>query len=242
MAKEIASAGLKTVVKAVAPASLLPFLRNAYRTLNNRVVGTESVFAGIYHRGEWLGAESVSGPGSGLGETERLRAALPPLLSELGVRSMLDAPCGDFNWMRDVPLGEVDYIGGDIVRELVDADQRQYGGPRRRFLKLDLMRDVPPRADLVLCRDCFIHLPYDGIRAALRNFKASGARYLLTTHYPGVHKPAHDITLGQFRAFNFELAPFRFPPPLRAIIDGPLDGTPWMGRSIALWRFEDLSF
>jgi len=39
-----------------------------------------------------------------------------------------------------------------------------------------------PGADPVLCRDCFIHLPTRLIRAALRNFRATGARYLLLTN------------------------------------------------------------
>src|SRR5262249_48072014 len=49
-----------------------------------------------------LGAESVCGPGSSLSQTDEIRRMLPLLISETGTRSFLDAPCGDFNWMRHV--------------------------------------------------------------------------------------------------------------------------------------------
>ena len=41
--------------------------------------------------------------------------------------SLLDAPCGDFNWMRHVPLGGVSYTGADVVPELIARNRRDYG-------------------------------------------------------------------------------------------------------------------
>ncbi len=84
-----------------------------------RLAGSpEQVFAEFYRDNKWGDAESVSGAGSNLTQTAEVRRVLPGLLAELGCRSMLDVPCGDFYWMRLVPL-DVDYTGGDIVSDIV---------------------------------------------------------------------------------------------------------------------------
>jgi len=61
-----------------------------------------SVFSQIHRNNLWGEQESVSGNGSSLAATANLRQELPPLLAGLNVTSLLDAPCGDFNWMKEV--------------------------------------------------------------------------------------------------------------------------------------------
>ncbi|HYH44625.1 MAG TPA: hypothetical protein VEG34_03005 [Thermoanaerobaculia bacterium] len=82
---------------------------------------------GVYHH-----PESVSGVGSTLRETARLREALPGLIREEGVRSLLDIPCGDFHWMQHVALDveDVEYTGADVVPEIVAANQALHGKGR----------------------------------------------------------------------------------------------------------------
>jgi len=62
----------------------------------------ESTFTPFYTKNLWGGDESVSGPGSSLKSTAKLRRELPKLLREIGARTLLDAPCGDFN-CRTIP-------------------------------------------------------------------------------------------------------------------------------------------
>ena len=81
-----------------------------------------SRFQRIFEENTWGNTESVSGEGSNLDRTAVLRAKLPALLARHGVQSMLDAPCGDFYWMKEVPLGDIDYTGADIVPEIIDRD------------------------------------------------------------------------------------------------------------------------
>src|SRR6185369_12724105 len=52
----------------------------------------ESTFAPFYKENRWGDEESVSGPGSSLARTAKLRRELPPLLREVGARTLLDAP------------------------------------------------------------------------------------------------------------------------------------------------------
>src|SRR5690348_12469744 len=122
----------------------------------------ENIFRDIYAQNLWGDQESVSGPGSNLERTSAFRAELPPLLKAIGVRTLLDAPCGDYNWMREVELEVERYIGVDIVPELIEQNQRQYETATRSFLHRDLVLDRMPRADAILCRDGLVHFPLAG--------------------------------------------------------------------------------
>ena len=63
------------------------------------------VFQWIFTTNKWGSAESVSGKGSELVQTEAIRAWLPEIIQELSIGSVLDVPCGDLNWLipRDLP-------------------------------------------------------------------------------------------------------------------------------------------
>jgi len=158
------------------------------------------------------------------------------------VRTLLDAPCGDFHWMKLLDLGNVQYIGGDIVPKLVEENQQAYGSPSRRFTRLDLMRDLLPKADLLLCRDCLIHLSNHDLRMALRNITHARVTYLLTTTYPRLAANT-DIVTGDFRAVNLCLPPWNFPEPLDRITEDLFPANrdnPNFIRELALWRVADL--
>lgn len=186
------------------------------------------------------GDESLSGPGSSLYHTGEIRQRLPLLFQELDIASLLDAPCGDFNWMRHVALPQVEYTGVDIVPALIERNQKQYGGPRRQFLTLDLTRSPLPKADLVQCRDCLPHLAYEDIFRVLRNFKRSGATYLLTTTFERLPRNT-DIATGGWRPLNLERAPFHFPKPLRMVNEKCQEaGGMYADKSLALWKIEAL--
>ena len=72
-------------------------------------------FTLIYERNAWGSKESASGSGSTLVMTESIRTSLPIIFNKYGIESMLDVPCGDFNWMSKVDIQDVIYVGGDIV-------------------------------------------------------------------------------------------------------------------------------
>jgi len=106
--------------------------------------------------------------------------------------------------------------GADIVADLVDRNQRTYGSPQRWFMHRDVVRDALPPADLVLCRDCMIHLSNADVLEALRNVRRSGARYLLATTYSARAQNA-DIVTGDWRAINLQAPPFRLPQPVALV-------------------------
>ncbi|MFD0660266.1 methyltransferase domain-containing protein [Thermocatellispora tengchongensis] len=122
-------------------------------------LGMAETFAYIHRENMWGSETSVSGVGSEDVATAALRRDIPALLARLGARTLLDLPCGDFGWLSAAPLRLDSYIGADIVPALVEANRARHAGPGRSFELLDLTRDPLPRADVVLCRDCLVHLP-----------------------------------------------------------------------------------
>ena len=201
---------------------------------------TRDIFERLYHSNAAGGGESASGPGSSLGQTAVLRRSLPLLLQNLGVRTLIDAPCGDFNWLRHVELGVDTYLGVDIVAAVVERNQAAFANPRRQFQHADIARQVLPRADLILCRDCLVHLSFADMRQALRNFVRSGSTYLLTTNF-APHRTNADISTGDWRPLNFLAEPFNFPAPLHRLIEGCTEmNAIYTDKSLSLWRLEDI--
>ena len=189
----------------------------------------------------WGAATSVSGLGSEDRATAAIREALPDLLQRLGARSLLDAPCGDAGWIGSMKLG-VDYTGIDIVPSLIVANSERAarGELTGRFRVADITRDALPSVDVILCRDCLVHLGFDNIARALANFRASGARFLLATTFPE-WDGNHDCEDGDWRALNMEKAPFGWPAP-RVLINERCDegGGGWRDKSLGLWRLDEL--
>jgi hypothetical protein len=169
-----------------------------------------ATFEHIYRANHWNGDESTSGPGSDLDQTRKIRSGLRRIIDQYGVRSLLDVPCGDFNWMRHSDLSNVSYVGGDIVAALVERNQQRFGQQGVAFARIDLTRDPLPKCDLVFCRDCLVHLSYENVFAALRNIKASGSKYLLTTSFSKT-PVNYDVVTGDWRALNLNKAPFHLP-------------------------------
>lgn len=201
----------------------------------------QAVFADIYRNNMWGGANSVSGPGSELAQTDKIIQELPALFRTFNIRSVLDIPCGDFHWMRWVDLAGVDYIGADIVPEIMDRNRKYRTMRKVRFELMDLIHDPLPSVDLILCRDCLVHFDLAAITRSLENIRASGSRYLLTTTFTG-DRLNDDIVTGQWRPLDLESPPFGLPQPLQIIQEECQEkGGVYADKALALWRVADLN-
>ena len=217
----------------VLPSRIADALRAAKRWILNRR-SAQAVFREIYMKNGWDGVQSISGPGSSMDATANIRAALPGLLDELGVKSILDVPCGDVFWIASCLPPELAYIGGDIVAEIIAENKRKrpHVGD---FLVMNLVDDVLPRADMILVRDCFIHLPNRVVLDALANIRRSKIDWLLATTFP--NQPSNmDIETGGFRPVNLNEAPFNLGEPQRLLFDE--DGVHRNGKHLGLWRLK----
>jgi hypothetical protein len=132
-----------------------------------------------------------------------------------------------------------DYVGLDVVVDLI-GHNAEYESAHIKFLHADIISSPIPRADMILCRDCLVHLPLRAIQLAIENVKRSGSTYLLTTTFP-LHDDNEDIAIGDWRTLNLQRPPFSFPVPLALINEGC---TEWNGdyadKSLALWKIADL--
>ena len=196
-------------------------------------VELEARFTRVYATNLWEDSESISGPGSRVG-SEPVSEALDALrfvCREFSITSISDIPCGDLNWIKtflaDSP--SITYKGYDIVKPLLERNQQVY--PEIACDFLDITRQVPPRTDLVLCKDLIIHLNDDDIRLTLTNIKNSGSKYLLVSNNFGMANSdlrEHLHGDSACRYVDIMTFPFRYSPPL------------WKTSYLGLWELASL--
>ena len=142
--------------------------------------------------------ENYNGPGSTMEATKEVREALPMIIKKYEIKSILDAPCGTFHWMRHINLTGVQYTGWDIDKVAIQRNRESF--PHHHWECINILEThlSLPRVDLILCRDFFLHLPNRYIDVALRKFKNTGSKYLLTTNWPGAPTTRHcDLNGGE---------------------------------------------
>jgi len=196
------------------------------------------VFRQIYHEKSWGNSPSVSGTGSDVVQTKEIVKELPVLLKRIGAKTMLDAPCGDYYWMKDCKL-KVRYTGIDIVPELIRVNQEKYADEKTGFMLMNIIADELPRVDVIFCRDCLVHFCYKDIFVALDNFKDSRSVYLITTTFPG--RRNEDIRTGGWRPINLQAEPFNFPPPMVIINEKCSEGEGvYSDKSLGVWKLSEI--
>jgi hypothetical protein len=199
-------------------------------------------FERIHDSNLWGAAESTSGLGSEMDATATLRAELPRLLAKLGVASLLDAPCGDAGWIGAANLG-VDYVGVDIVPALVEPllARAGAGDVSGDYRLADITRDPLPACDAILCRDCMVHLSFANVGRAVTNFRRSGAVWLIATTFPD-WQTNRDCDDGDWRALNFERAPFCWGTPVELLNENCTEaGGGWRDKSLGVWRLAEIA-
>ena len=202
----------------------------------------EGVFSTIYQTKYWADDESVSGGGSNSYSLQNLNVSLPPLFSKFGIKTILDAPCGDFSALKKTIIEcELEYIGIDIVATLIADLKKEFDDSvNLSFMVGDITTMQLPSADIMICRDALFHLSFSDINLVLRNFLASGIPYLLTTtHRIKGNSGNRDIKSGDFRTLDLFKPPFNFEVSKLAIIEeNRLIGNP--ARQLHLWKRSEI--
>ena len=196
----------------------------------------KNVFTEIYSNNLWTSQQSVSGIGSEYSNVLKLIEELPVLLKKYNINSMLDIPCGDYNWMQHVDLNNISYIGADIVDDLVKSNTEKH--PSVDFRVLDITSDKLPMVDLVFTRDCLGHLSNENVLKAIKNIKDSGSKFLLATSFTKYNHNA-DIKDGGWKCINLMIAPF-FLNPLYLINEDCKEGYPhYNDKCMILFKLND---
>lgn len=203
-------------------------------------MNSKDIFTKYYTHNIWNGDRSKSGPGSDIEQTMFLIRELEFLLKKYEIKTVLDIPCGDFNWMKHVNLDNIIYHGADIVDQLICDNKTKYEDKNISFSVLDLVNDTLPKADLVIVRDCFVHLQTSDVLKALNNIKESGSKYLLTTHFSWKHQKANEeINTGDWRRINLELPPYNLARPIDVIVEGNTYSQNY-DKTMSLWQIKDI--
>ncbi len=200
----------------------------------------EDAFEKIYDSNFWGSSESKSGPGSQIKSTESVRKSLPKLIEKYDIKSILDSPCGDYNWMKTVDKKDAKYIGGDIVPKIIKENNKKYKNENTSFEVVDITSSNIPKVDLIICRDCLQHLSQENVKKALKNFKDSGSKYLLVTNYPWTLEN-YDIKDGDFSTLNLCQKPFGLPSkPLEKIKETSISGN-CVDKYLYLYKLDDIN-
>ncbi len=207
---------------------------------------TEELFTSIYEHKQFYDPnsrgtdESVSGAGSSQDATTIVRKALPLIIKRLKAKSILDAPCGDFNWMQHVNLNGCSYTGMDIVLPIIDNNLDTFANSNRRFLCCDFTQINLPQHDLIICRDGLVHMSFDMAQQAIANFKRSSSKFLLATTFPN-HTNSKTIELGGWAPYNLQAPPFNLPQPIHMINEDCREYYPqFKDKSLGLWNLETI--
>ena len=216
---------LKSFIKVIStPLRLIN--KHIYNKNKKRIFESSSQkdrFELIYKMNFWSSRESKSGLGSEKANTINIRKGLIDIINKNKIKSILDAPCGDFNWIKDILNDDLQYIGGDIVKDLINKNLNNYKTKNINFLELDITFDNLPNADLMICRDCLIHFSFEKIRLFFENFKKSDIRFILLTSYKLKDSRKKIINLdipdGEFREIDMSEPPFSLPKPIIEIQD-----------------------
>lgn len=192
------------------------------------------IFTHIWRQNSWGDAETRSGGGSTHAATAWLRPQIVELFRFLGVKRLIDAGCGDLNWMGLISEMFDFYLGLDLVPELIAEVEKRYATRPGHFFALrDIAIDDLPPADAIFCRDVLTHFPSAEVKAALSRFKASGATYLIaTTHALGQNR---EINMGEWQPIDLTAAPYGLGVPYLTLFEQ--QGQP---KALGVWRLENL--
>jgi predicted O-methyltransferase YrrM/SAM-dependent methyltransferase len=134
----------------------------------------EAYFTSAYETGLWgkdASGRGTSGAGSIVQEALPFIQYIQNFLDTHQIQSIVDVGCGDWVLAREIQWGDSEYLGIDIVENLIRDNQKIYGSDKVRFLKQDVGITPMPAGDLLICKDVFIHLPDSEVDFILKESK-----------------------------------------------------------------------
>ena len=163
----------------------------------------QTTFSDIYARGVWRGG---SGAGSDVANALLYAAYLQHLIRQRGTGRIVDLGCGDWRFTKHIDLGDCDYIGVDIVSDVVARNTATHGTARIQFVCADVTTFQSPSCDLLLCKDVLQHLSHANVAAVLARLTTAKTA-LLTNDFHPVNRDCND---GDTRPLDPTVTPFSF--------------------------------
>lgn len=149
------------------------------------IMDLERLFTQTYRQNKWGSLESRSGTGSDLAYTKWVRKLILELIDG-GVENIWDCSCGDWNWMKEIKDSLPNYIGNDIVPDLIDINVKKFGSDNIKFQSGDMLVELKKlesaSVDLVLCRHTLEHLPTNYTISVVKEIRRVAKMALITSN------------------------------------------------------------
>jgi Methyltransferase domain len=160
--------------------------RRMWATRSNAVI-----FGNIYENRLWgVGIDPKVPFYSGIGSYDpsviQYVSLVVDVINKYDVRNVIEIGCGDFVVASQYADKCQKYLGIEVVRALVEHNQRTYGTKAVNFLFADASRTKLPSCDLCIIRQVLQHLSNRDITTIFKNIKAK--HILVTEHLPAAHK------------------------------------------------------
>jgi len=152
----------------------------------------------VVDRFKKAGCESLSGPGSSYAATIQARSFIQETLNDqrYGIKTVFDAPCGDWNWMQHVDLSNVRYVGLDIVDTIIKENKKKHGHRNNVIFHTgDITTFDIGIIDLFICRDFMFHVSFETSLKILTRYKY---RYLIAPSW------SNTVNVYDFKGYHYE--------------------------------------
>jgi len=156
----------------------------------------KQLFEDVYATNAWRDSQSVSGPGSNKNHPtikdfqDTIMYVIHNYIKDNKI-TIVDLPCGDCNFIFDIltfiinntPISHIEYYGYDIVQPLIDKLHKTIQSTDKltiNFKTFNIVEDtIPIYADIILCKELFIHLSLSNINTAIDNINKSSFGFFI---------------------------------------------------------------
>jgi len=171
----------------------------------------KELFTATYTNKKWDEGGSLSGLGSSLDYTENIRKSLVEFIKKNKIKTIWDCSCGDWNWMKQIKNELPNYVGNDIVDELIETNIKNYATNTIKFQCGDMLEELKlltdSSIDLIICRHTLEHLPSSYAIDVVREIKRVGIWSMITSNtYSDNCELSVDGVVG--RCINLESEPY----------------------------------
>ncbi len=185
---------------------------NVLSTMEATQNTVEDVFTEFYEKGLWgkdEEGEGNSGWGSLEKNTRSYRTILTNILRDYHITSVVDLGCGDWTFSKLIDWDGIEYIGFDVVPQVIEKNITKYSTSSINFICTDGLTYDLPAADLLICKDVLQHLSNEDVFLFLSHLKKY--KYCLITNDcdPDVVRCKNiNILTGGYRNIDMTLPPY----------------------------------
>lgn len=175
----------------------------------------EEVFTEIYRSKAWgtnKNGEGHSGGGSTLAATRAYRKFIQEFLKDNKITSVVDVGCGDWEFSHKINWDGIQYLGIDVVKDVIAKDRAKYGSPTIQFIHGDATETDLPEADLLICKDVLQHLSNNDVFQFLGQlYKFKHCLITNDVNPQTLTSTNLDIPRGHYREIDLTAPPFLIP-------------------------------